>query len=66
MTGAEQAEGAWDVAVVLMAAYHAISYLSLSSNINRPGQDMTEVGVRWLRRLLSSAGELADRRSANG
>jgi hypothetical protein len=48
-----------------MAANHAISYLSLSSNIDIPGQDMSDAGVRWLRRLLSGASELADRRDAD-
>jgi hypothetical protein len=63
--GPESVQNAWDLAVVLMAANHAISYLSLSSNIDSPGQDMADVGVRWLRRLLSSASGLAARRGAN-
>ncbi len=63
--GSESVQSAWDLAVVLMAANHAISYLSLSSNIDSPGQDMADVGVRWLRRLLSGASQLADSRGAN-
>jgi hypothetical protein len=66
MTGAERADGAWDVAVVLMAAYHAISYLSLSSTIDTPGQDMADAGARWLRRLLTGMSALADKGGANG
>jgi Phosphotransferase enzyme family len=61
----ESVQSAWDLAVVLMAANHAISYLSLSSNIDSPRHDMAEVGVCWLRRLLSGASELAARRGAN-
>jgi hypothetical protein len=64
--GPESVESAWDLAVILMAANHAISYLSLSSNIDIPGHDMSDVGVRWLRRLLSGASQLADRRGADG
>ena len=63
--GRESVQTAWDLAVVLMAANHAISYLSLSGNIDSPRQDIADVGVRWLRRLLSGASELADRRGAN-
>ncbi len=63
--GPESVQSSWDLAVVLMAANHAISYLSLSSNIDSPGQDMADGGVRWLRRLLRGASELAARRGAN-
>jgi len=65
LCGPESVERAWDLAVVLMAANHAISYLSLASNVDIPGHDMSDVGVRWLRRLLKGASELADRRGAN-
>jgi hypothetical protein len=63
--GPESVQNSWDLAVVLMAANHAISYLSLSSNIDSPGQDMADGGVRWLRRLLRGSSELAARRGAN-
>ena len=63
--GPESVQSAWNLAVVLMAANHAISYLSLSTNIDSPSQDMADAGVRWLRRLLSGASQLADRRGAN-
>ena len=63
MTGPEPAERAWELAVVLMAANQAISYLSLASSIDSPNQEMAEAAGQWLRRLINSASELAHHRT---
>ena len=63
VTGPEPAERAWELAVVLMAANQAISYLSLASSIDPPNQEMAEAAGQWLRRLINSASELTHRRT---
>lgn len=63
VTGPEPAERAWELAVVLMAANQAISYLSLASSIDPPDQEMAAAAGQWLRRLITSASELTHRRT---
>jgi DNA-binding CsgD family transcriptional regulator len=58
VTGPEPAERAWELAVVLMAANQAITYLSLASSIDPPDQDMAAAVGQWLRRLITCASEL--------
>lgn len=53
----DQAEQAWELAVVLMAANQVITFLSLSANLGQSDPGMKAACLRWLHRLISAAPE---------